>query len=527
MRTPDKKERLQIPLMFAFRDAFEQRDATKKEDVRVDGERVVADRSLLRRRGTEEALLKRDLAIDLGALVDTINLASATDLDGLELRQEVDPQLRPRRPHAHHDRVGRRRGHRQPAEGRDPPPRAAAQPREPRHRAQRRRRGQPAGALPRARRDVCQAARHPDRVRRRSRRRRRARSSCRGFPVQHEPRVLGLLREGTEAPQRAGARLRRRLSRCRRSPGRSHRRRPHGPRARRPARRQRLPRRPRAAQAQERVLRVHDQPARPAASELPRPDPLLAPRPGDAAITRTRPCCDGVTHKAGSYIDATYVERERRVACRYRLGADLVALAAAHREGGVFRRPRPDAGARTRGPARHDGRAAGSTFLNRSAVAGEGHEGRAAAGGSPLSKLTIDTLPLHLIGNPSDAAALYEQLFANCRRITLRYEDAHGDPHFMPLPLAGLAADRLRRNRRALSRATSARSRASISCATISPSRQSSSGFRSAVCMPCCASLTATEFDLLFEFDAAIPRLAPIVNRDALRALRGAGRQPL
>lgn len=84
MRTPDKKERLQIPLMYAFRSAFEERDATKHEDIRIDGERVVADRSLLRRRGTDEGLLKRDLSIDLGALVDTINLASAADLDGLD-----------------------------------------------------------------------------------------------------------------------------------------------------------------------------------------------------------------------------------------------------------------------------------------------------------------------------------------------------------------------------------------------------------------------------------------------------------
>ena len=84
MRAPDKKERLQIPLMYAFRDAYEQRDATKRQDVRVDGERVVADRMLLRRRGTDEALLKRDLAVDLGALVDTINLASTADLEGLD-----------------------------------------------------------------------------------------------------------------------------------------------------------------------------------------------------------------------------------------------------------------------------------------------------------------------------------------------------------------------------------------------------------------------------------------------------------
>lgn len=84
MRKPDKKDRLQIPLMFAFRDAYDKRDATKQEDIRIDGERVVADRSLLRRRGTEEGLMKQDLAIDLSALVDTINLASATDLRGLD-----------------------------------------------------------------------------------------------------------------------------------------------------------------------------------------------------------------------------------------------------------------------------------------------------------------------------------------------------------------------------------------------------------------------------------------------------------
>lgn len=84
MRTPDKKERLQIPLMFAFRDAAERRDSSKEEDIRVDGERVVSDRASLRRRGVDEKLMRRDLAIDLGALVDTINLAASTDLEGLD-----------------------------------------------------------------------------------------------------------------------------------------------------------------------------------------------------------------------------------------------------------------------------------------------------------------------------------------------------------------------------------------------------------------------------------------------------------
>lgn len=84
MRTPDKSDRLQIPLMYAFRDAAVQRDSTKKEDIRVDGERVVSDRASLRRRGIDEKRMRQDLEIDLGALVDTINLAAATDLDGLD-----------------------------------------------------------------------------------------------------------------------------------------------------------------------------------------------------------------------------------------------------------------------------------------------------------------------------------------------------------------------------------------------------------------------------------------------------------
>jgi type VI secretion system protein ImpF len=81
MRAPDKqKDRMQIPLMFAFRDAYEKRDAAKAEDVRQEGERVVSERSSLRRRGTDEALLKRDLAVDLGSLVDTTDLDSVIDL---------------------------------------------------------------------------------------------------------------------------------------------------------------------------------------------------------------------------------------------------------------------------------------------------------------------------------------------------------------------------------------------------------------------------------------------------------------
>ena len=85
MRAPEKqRQHFQIPLMYAFRDAFEKGDATKQEDIRVDGERVLSARGSMRRQAADETLLKGDLAIDLAALLDTIDLASVVDLEGLD-----------------------------------------------------------------------------------------------------------------------------------------------------------------------------------------------------------------------------------------------------------------------------------------------------------------------------------------------------------------------------------------------------------------------------------------------------------
>lgn len=70
--------------MFAFRDAFDEGDAAKRIEERVGGERVIAGRGSLRRRGADESRLKRNLAIDLLSLVDTIDLASAVDLSDFD-----------------------------------------------------------------------------------------------------------------------------------------------------------------------------------------------------------------------------------------------------------------------------------------------------------------------------------------------------------------------------------------------------------------------------------------------------------
>ena len=85
MRERDlKASSFQVPLMLAFREAFQEHDAEKRIEERVGGERVVSGRGSLRRRGADEALLRRDLAVDLLSLANTIDLASAIDIADLD-----------------------------------------------------------------------------------------------------------------------------------------------------------------------------------------------------------------------------------------------------------------------------------------------------------------------------------------------------------------------------------------------------------------------------------------------------------
>ena len=76
---------LQVPLLHAFREAAAAGDSRKAEDVRADGDaRVLTQRGSVRRRGANEAELRRNLDIDLGNLVNTVNLGSCIDLEGLD-----------------------------------------------------------------------------------------------------------------------------------------------------------------------------------------------------------------------------------------------------------------------------------------------------------------------------------------------------------------------------------------------------------------------------------------------------------
>jgi type VI secretion system protein ImpF len=82
MAGPGKKDRLSPPLMYAFRGAHAAKDAKKKLDLRDEaGDRIIASRRATARGAITETLLRREVALDLAALMNTIALESSIDLN--------------------------------------------------------------------------------------------------------------------------------------------------------------------------------------------------------------------------------------------------------------------------------------------------------------------------------------------------------------------------------------------------------------------------------------------------------------
>jgi type VI secretion system protein ImpF len=85
MRKSKQHDRFVPPVMQAFRAAFRERDSSAKRDLRgSDEERIIAGRRSSPRNAVNEAVLKQELEDDLSALLNTVNLASAENLEGLD-----------------------------------------------------------------------------------------------------------------------------------------------------------------------------------------------------------------------------------------------------------------------------------------------------------------------------------------------------------------------------------------------------------------------------------------------------------
>ncbi len=156
----------------------------------------------------------------------------------------------------------------------------------------------------------------------------------------------------------------------------------------------------------------------------------IAPLFGDPALR------EGRKLERGSILDAVYMERDTRISCRYRLtasislwpfdltGAEYYATSAPLQALGI--------------PVGRDTPAGMRLSLDtRTAASPENEMSQAESRKAPdtwFSACRITRLPIYLVGAESDAAALYEQIFAYCNGIWFRYLDDFGNPVVVAAP---------------------------------------------------------------------------------------------
>jgi type VI secretion system protein ImpG len=164
----------------------------------------------------------------------------------------------------------------------------------------------------------------------------------------------------------------------------------------------------------------------------PTPSTMLAkvvPPYSDAALR------DGLNIERGSYLDATYRERDRLIACRYRLTAGITLWPFDLVDAEYFLSPGQIQALGV--PVNSDVTSGMRLSLTcRTAPRREDEPADEQAKKQPeswFSACRATDLPVYLTGNEADSIALYEQLFANCVGIYLRFLNEFDDPVVIPL----------------------------------------------------------------------------------------------
>ena len=150
----------------------------------------------------------------------------------------------------------------------------------------------------------------------------------------------------------------------------------------------------------------------------------VVPAFGDKALR------DGHAVPRGSYLDASYRQIDRALACRYRLCGDITLWPFELVGAEYFSSP---------APLQALGLSVGSdilagmrlTFTHRTTVRAEDEPPDADALKKPEMQFAgcrTANLQLYFLGSEADAVALYEQLFAHCKAIYFRCLDEFGDP---------------------------------------------------------------------------------------------------
>jgi len=145
---------------------------------------------------------------------------------------------------------------------------------------------------------------------------------------------------------------------------------------------------------------------------------------------------EGRSIARGSYLDASFRQLDRQIACRYRLCGDIIVwpfeLVAAE----YYSSPAPmqALGVPVGGEVLAGLRI---TLTHRSTARPEDEPTDADVKNKPelmIAGCRTSQLPLYFIGAESESVALYEQLFAHCRGIYFRHLDHFSDPVIWQAP---------------------------------------------------------------------------------------------
>ena len=138
----------------------------------------------------------------------------------------------------------------------------------------------------------------------------------------------------------------------------------------------------------------------------------------------------------GSYLDASFRQLDRQIACRYRLCGDITVWPFEFTAAEYYSSPAPmqALGVSVGGEVLAGLRL---TLTHRSTARSEDEPSEADAQKKPellIAGCRTSQLPLYFVGGEADSVALYEQLFAHCRGIYFRHLDRFGDPVIFQAP---------------------------------------------------------------------------------------------
>jgi type VI secretion system protein ImpG len=168
----------------------------------------------------------------------------------------------------------------------------------------------------------------------------------------------------------------------------------------------------------------------------------LAPTPSAMLVKALAPYADpalrdGKKFARGAYFDANYRERERNLACRFRLCSDIVLWPFDVRGAEYFLTVGPMQALGV--PVERDAIAGLRLSLtHRMAARSEDEIADEEARKKPefwFAGCRTTEFPVYLCGAEDDATALYEQIIGNCVGVYFRFLDDFGDPIVTKMPV--------------------------------------------------------------------------------------------